>query len=493
MKDKDHLRNGGWHGAMTLIRSALALLTSLLALRILGTANYGYLVTWMSLFFVYLSLNSNAFTVLVVRLIESRQSAQDAKYTVAINSAVAFGLLSLLLLGLLELLGYLCITNITFSATQLPGDFTGLVLIMGLLTSIQIFVSLQTAVIEGGGRLDLATKSQIFGPVVICILFAINYFSNSEMSVSEYLYILCFGAAVDALVLARVRQKLKLIIFMSWPNLNSMRGLFQMLRAAGILQAASLLNLFLEPVNKFLLISFAGAPLVAAYDLAMKILYGVQHLFAAAMRVFLHMSNQGRLELGRAYAKVLILFGGPVVLAHVVGLLFVFFIAKYWADIEVNLIVIFFGIASISNLGMICITPLYMGLIARNEFLMVFKMHLLQALINVLFSCVLIPRVGLVGAAIGLLLSTLTNIYFIFANSDVERGALSDNNRDLVRLGRRVGALILILICVATWCIAEEGGVMTLCVLLSVLFYISCDEPLAKRLINYLFSKNDSK
>jgi O-antigen/teichoic acid export membrane protein len=492
MKDIDHLRNGGWHGAMALVKTILALLTSLLALRILGAVNYGYLVTWMSLFLVYLSLNSNAFTVLVVRLIDASQEGMQDKYTAAINSAASFGVVSILVLFILTLIAAVYFDGKSSNDIPLPDHFIEIVLAMGLLTTIQIWVSLQAAVIEGGGRLDLASRAQLLGPVIIFILLAINLLCNSGMGMPGYLITLCLGASVDAFALVLIRRKLKFYIFNTFPTMTSILELFHMVRAAGLLQAASLLNIFLEPINKFLLIGYGGASLVTAYDLAMKILYGVQHLFASVMRVFLHMGTQSRLDFGRTYSKVLVLFGGPVVIAHVAGLIFTFVVARYWVDIETNELVLFFSIASISNLGMILITPLYVGLIARNEFLIIFKMHLLLASVNVLFSYLLIPMWGLIGAAAGLLFATGMNIYYIFSKCSIERISLKEGSEPLTLLFRRVCILILLFSFVAIWCVEQMGGITVLCVILLIMFGFICREPLVEHLFNYLGKKNES-
>lgn len=492
MKDIDHLRNGGWHGAMAMVKTVLALLTSLLALRILGAVNYGYLATWMSLFLVYLSLNSNAFTILVVRLIDASKEGMQDKYTAAINSAASFGVVSILLLFILTLIAAVYFDGRSTNEIPLPDHFMKTILAMGLLTTIQILVSLQAAVIEGGGRLDLASRAQLLGPVIIFILIAINLLCNSGMGISGYLITLCLGASVDAFALILIRRKLKFYIFNTFPTMTSIKELFHMVRAAGVLQAASLLNIFLEPVNKFLLISYGGGSLVTAYDLAMKILYGVQHLFASAMRVFLHMGTQSRLDFGRTYSKVLVLFGGPVVIAHVAGLIFTFVLARYWVDIESNELFVFFSIASISNLGMILITPLYVGLIARNEFLIIFKMHLLLASVNVFLSYLLIPMWGLVGAAAGLLFATGMNIYYIFYKCNIERISLKESSGPLMLLFRRVCVLMLLFSCVVIWCVEQMGGMTALCVILLIMVGLTFREPLVEHLFKYLYKKDAS-
>jgi O-antigen/teichoic acid export membrane protein len=489
MADKDHLRNGGWHGALAFVRSALAMLTSLLALRLLGSSDYGHVVTWMSLFVVYLSLCTNAFTMLVVGLMDSKKTGEQHAYSEAINAAVAFSILSITLLFSILLLSVYYLIDEPQFLEQLPSRFVEVVLVMGLLTVIQIFVSLQAAVIEAEGRLDLVAKTQLIGPSVILILLLTKFFFITTMVILEYVFILCVGAVLDAVALNLVRHSLRMPIFLTVPNLSSVHGLRQMLRSGGILQAASLLNLFLEPLNKFLLNSYSEASSVATYDLAMKVLWGIQHFFASAMRVFLHIGNQGRDEVGRAYAKVLTLFGGPIILAHIVGLFFIFLVAKFWVAIEVRPILIFFTIAAASNFGMICVTPLYMGLIARSQLFIVFKMHALLAFVNVLSSLLLIPYFGLFGSAFGLFVATAINCVYIYRKCDVELAKLVNGNHALVKLWKRVGVLVSILLLTMLWCILGEENLLVLCLLLLGTVCVMWHEPLFEKLLNSFLKK----
>lgn len=58
-------RNATWSGAAAAFRAASGLINALLAIRLLGVENYGHVATALSLFVLYLSLNSTVFTVLV--------------------------------------------------------------------------------------------------------------------------------------------------------------------------------------------------------------------------------------------------------------------------------------------------------------------------------------------------------------------------------------------------------------------------------------------
>jgi O-antigen/teichoic acid export membrane protein len=75
---------------------------------------------------------------------------------------------------------------------------------------------------------------------------------------------------------------------------------------------------------------------------------------------------------------------------------------------------LFFGVATISNLGMIYVTPLYISLIGRGDLRFIFRSQTIVAVTNLMVSVVLIPQLGLLGAAFGLLCATAYNVVAIY-------------------------------------------------------------------------------
>ena len=167
----------------------------------------------------------------------------------------------------------------------------------------------------------------------------------------------------------------------------------ELLHSGSVLQATSLMNLFLEPLNKLLLVSFIGPVAVTTYDLAMKVIWGIQGLFGASMRVFLHLAHQDSETVGRTYARVISLIAVPALIMHTVGAILLSWVAHRWVDIDASQLMLFYAIATLSNLGMIFITPLYTSLISRGD-VFVFKSQAILALSNTFISIVAIPFLG---------------------------------------------------------------------------------------------------
>ncbi|SBT09340.1 membrane hypothetical protein [Candidatus Propionivibrio aalborgensis] len=479
-----HFRNASWSGLAASIKAAAGLLSALLAIRLLGAGDYGHVATWLSLFVLYLSLNSSAFTMLVVRLMAAGSDAVPIDREAATAAAVKFSICSLAFLAAATVLLSALVVRLSLAGGEPPAGFGTVILLMGLLTAIQIGVALQAAIIEGAGRLDLATKWQLVGPLAVVAVLATSFVTGIAFRADAYLTLLCVGGAIDMTLLWNARGALGLSLSLSASLAGNSSGVLQLLRSGGLLQATSLLNVFLEPVNKFLLNHFTGSASVAIYDLAMKVIWGIQHLVGAAMRVFLHIGSQDSSAVGRTFVKAIALLGVPVVTMHTAGTLFLFGVARYWMAIDGTQLMILFGVATISNLGMIFVTPLYLSLIGRHDLIFIFRVQALLAVVNVLASCVAIPLFGLVGAAIGLLVATGLNVVAIYLRCRIEAEVFNNPEVPLLRTKRRVVLAIGLLVASIAWATTGGGQPLVLLAILAGLGVMMAGEPLVSRMID---------
>ena len=471
------------------IRAATGLLGSLLAIRLLGVGHYGHLATWLSLFVLYLTLNSSAFTMLVVRLMTTVGADQAPDRGNATAAAVAFcvGSLALLASATFLLAGY--VIRLAQFGDTLPPEFGRAIVLMGLLTAIQIFVALQAALVEGAGRLDLATKSQLAGPIFIVATLVFCFLSGAFLDINKYLLLLSAGALIDGGLLWLVRRKLTLPLLLSTQTTGRMDGVVQLLRSGGVLQVSSLLTLFLEPANKFILNHFVGAAAVTIYDLAMKVIWGIQHLFGSAMRIFLHIGSQDRDAVGRNFAKVILLLGVPVVGLHIVGAVFLLWAARHWMMIDASQLMAFFGIAAISNFGMTFVTPLYLSLIGRRDLFFIFRTHLVLAVVNLLVSTAMIPLLGLVGSAFGLLVATALNVAAIYGRCGINAATFVSEEQAVSRVKYRIGAVLGLLAATIAWGTYGNDSPLAVFGILLVLAGIMVREPFVGAVLNRIVLK----
>jgi O-antigen/teichoic acid export membrane protein len=427
-------RNASWSGAAAAFRAASGLINALLAIRLLGVGDYGHVATVLSLFVLYLSLNASIFTALVVKLMSPRASDAGEDSSVMLAAASIFTVVSIVLLVIVTLL--LREFAPRFISIEPGNVFTAeirrVILLMGVLTAVQIVVALHSALIESAGRLDLSMKWQLIGPTVVLTVLAFSFFARLPISASGYVAALCGGAATDLCLLWFVKRNVIPFSLLVWPSRNRLGGLVHLLKSGGVLQATSLMSMFLEPLNKLLLNYFVGAAAVTIYDLAMKVIWGIQYLFGAAMRVFLHLGSQEEEAVGRTFSRVIALVGVPVVILHAIGALFLSWAAHHWLIIDAAQLMVFFTIATVSNLGMIYVTPLYISLIGRGDLHFIFRSHVILAGTNAVVSLALIPYMGLIGAAFGLLSATIYNVGAIYVRCKDNSGTF-DGLRNTLR------------------------------------------------------------
>lgn len=471
-------RNASWSGASAAFRAASGLINALLAIRLLGAVDYGHVATVLSLFILYLSLNSSIFTALVVKLMAPDTVSE--KHSIMLASSSIFSVISIAVLVLMTLLLREFAPRVLSiePGSILSEQIRRAILALGVLTTIQILVALHSALIESGGRLDLSMKCQLAGPAVTLTLLGVFFFAGTSITAPDYVSALCAGALTDLCLLWMVRRKEMPVPLFYWPTHKRLKGLTHLLRSGGALQATSLMGVFLEPLNKLFLNHFVGASSVTIYDLAMKVIWGIQYLFGAAMRVFLHLGSQNDESVGPAFSRVIALVGVPVLILHALGAVFLSWAAHHWVAIDAAQLLIFFSIATLSNLGMTYITPLYISLIGRGEFNFIFRSQAILAVTNMIVALALIPSMGLNGAAFGLLAATIYNVWAIYARCKAISGAFGGLGEALWGQRLRYTTTAALFAASILWGIKDGRGLLGLSVILLGLALIAVREPM---------------
>lgn len=129
-------------------------------------------------------------------------------------------------------------------------------------------------------------------------------------------------------------------------------------------------------------------------------------------------------EVDRIFNLVLTLVLVPVLAVHVVAAIFLTWVVHQWVLIgDTSQIMTFFAIATVSNLGMIYVTPPYISLIGRGDLRFIFRSQTILAVINMTASLAFIPLFGLLGAVLGLLCATAYNVVVIYRRHERLVGA----------------------------------------------------------------------
>ena len=464
---------------MTGFRAAAGLFNALLAVRLIGVENYGNVAVLLSLFMLYLSLNSSLFTVMVTRLmspavVEDVHARAQILLSVSVLTACSIAFLALATAAVF------CMDPSGLGLSKFQAMDMAF-LAMGGLVSMQILAALQAGIIEASGRLDLAMRAQMLGPFLLLLMLCIGYLQHFSLNALDYVLMLCVSASVDLGLLWAIRRHvLRLMVLRTGAHASTAR-LIELFRSGGVLQATTLMNLFLEPLNKFLLNHFVGPIAVTAYDLIMKVIWGIQGLFAAAMRVFLHIGQQHGQAVGRAYSKAIALAATPVLIAHTVGAILLYWVAHRWVNMDAEQLIIFFAIATLSNLGMLFVMPAYTSLISRGDMMFIFKSQAILALVNTTSSLLAIPFLGLLGAALGLLIATAYNAAAIYKRHGQLVGPFEGGKNISKRVVARFTITLLLFVLTLSMYFLGEPAVAWTITLLVCLLAIGATEPLTLR------------
>jgi O-antigen/teichoic acid export membrane protein len=203
----------------------------------------------------------------------------------------------------------------------------------------------------------------------------------------------------------------------------------------------------------------------------MKVIWGIQGLFGAAMRVFLHLADQDGETVGRTYTRVISLIVVPALIMHTVGAILLSWVAHRWVDINASQLMLFYAIATLSNLGMIFVTPLYISLISRGDLAFILRSQITLALTNIVASTLLIPLMGLKGAAFGLFTACLYNVIAVYKRHDFLFGApvgLLSSIRSLCWRMSLMAGLFLLAILLGRGEAANELGMIAILTIIAV-------------------------
>lgn len=482
-------RNASWSAVASAYRSGVGLLSAFLAVRLLGAENYGNIAALISVFALYLSLISAVFIVLIAKLMAPDNTAGTSDKTILFVAANVLTILSVV-----GVLGFALLLSIFAPEFQESGAISrgfwayaqSGAFFLGILTALQIYSALNSAMIESAGRLDAAMKSQMLGPTVVLIGLLVLFSTQSQVAVTMYLLLLCAGAAADMMMLWAARRVL-ILERLSLDHLpQAMKRIPDLLKSGSAIQFSAFMNIFLEPLNKLTLNHFAGGMAVTSYDLAMKVIWGIQGLFGAVMRVFLHLSSHGADVIVRSYVRVMTLIAVPALAAHALGALLLSFAIHHWVGVEQDQMMAFFGVATLSNLVMIYITPLYMSLIGKDDRRFLFQNQLRLTISNVAASLLLIPMFGLIGAAVGLFCAALYNSAAIYIRFQKVIGPAGNIRHVLASRLWSFSVAAMLLITSLFLGATREMNMLAFAAIAGGLFLLVAKEPITAELIRRL-------
>lgn len=483
-------RHASWGGVSAAIRLVFGVGNLFLAIRLAGADSYGYLALMLSVTAFYVALVNSVHTIAVTRAAEYGRTVEAAAGRLRLFSAVwLVTLLSVAVLVLCALpLGAAFIRTLVY-----PGDdavvvqqLADLRMLVIALAACQLLVAGNVAVIEGLGRFDLAARAQIFGPPATFMLLAAGFVTKTSLDIVDVGWSYLLGVMLELAVTSwtRLRMGYRRALL---PSLQATGLIPDLLRHGLMLQGASLVNIFFDPFNKFLLNHFVGPASVTAYEIATKIVAGIRGLFGGAFRVFLQLSDRLSADGGEDYLKVLRYGMVPAMLMHGAGCVLMVLLNRFWLGAELKELSLFYFLLIPSSIGIIFASPLYGALIGIRDLAFIFRMHVNLAVLNLLASSLLIPFLGLYGAGVGLTLTTAYNAAAEYRRYICKIGPILGLRMEVGRLkGRFVGSALLTLVALSAGYAIQDA--MTLLALEAVVMVgfaaLFMMEPLTARMVS---------
>lgn len=483
-------KNASWSAVSAAYRSGVAVLSVLIAVKLLGPERYGNISALLALFTLWLSLTSGVFMILVAKLMVPNSNigpTVKSELFAAANLLAIGAAFALMVIAFFLTIFAPTIKGSVFLNTNFWDYARNHSILLGIISVFQIYSSLNSAIIESSGRLDLAMRSQMLGPSVILTGLAVWFFLYDELEVMKYILLLCAAAMADMLLLWVIRQIYTQERFLLQHLPRAMHQIPGLLKSGSAIQFSAFMNIFLEPLNKLILNHFAGGAGVASYDLAMKAIWGLQGLFGAVMRVFLHLTGQGSNVIAGTFVRMMTLVSIPIIAAHAAGALFLSLVLHFGIELERSEIMIFFGIAALSNLGMIFITPLYISLIGQDDRRFLFQNQLRLTVCNLIASFTLIPLFGLIGASLGLFCASFYNTIAIYRRFQSVIGPIEKVEDIVVTRPWTYFAAAVLLICSLIFGAWPILYINIFVVIIIALIIVVAKEPIVPEILKRIF------
>jgi O-antigen/teichoic acid export membrane protein len=262
------------------------------------------------------------------------------------------------------------------------------------------------------------------------------------------------------------------------------------------LQGSRLINVFFDPFNKFLLNFYVGPASVSTYEIAMKIIFGIQGLFGGAFRTFLQLTNKMSTDGAADYLKSLRFGLVPALLLHGIGGVFIVAITHFWLSSEISHLPLFYLLLVPASMTIIFIAPIYFALIGIRDLNFIFKMNFNLAVMNLIGSLILIPVWGIYGAAMGFTIAILYNAFMEYKRYLLMIGEIPMLKQEIkILLVPLVTGLLITLIILLIGGFIDNKLTLTISIVLSTSFLllILFREPLIKRFyinaLTYLSAK----
>jgi O-antigen/teichoic acid export membrane protein len=493
-------KNASWGGISAAIRLVFGMANLFLAIRLVGSTAYGYIALMFSVAMIYLTFINSIHTIAVTHAAELKKSDTSShNELLKLFSAVwIFTVIACVFITALAFIfGDVFIHNFVYwGNNQALSDqlSTTLLLVLNLLI-LQLLNASNVAIIESLGRFDLAAKAQVFGPVLAFFLYAAIFVISKTSLIHEIVLIAVLAALLDVIFTTIVRWKMGyLSAYM--PQESSLKLIPTLFEQGLSLQGSRLVNVFVDPFNKYLLNLFAGPASVTVYEVVMKVITGIQGLFGGAFRTFLQLTNEMRNNSGQEYIKSLRYGLLPALLLHAIAGVIIIYVNAFWFSKDTALLPTLLYLMIPASTVIIFIAPLYFALIGIRDLKFIFQMNLNLAILNIIGSLIFIPLIGVLGCAIGFSAAIFLNALLEYRRYVAKVGNISELGKEMNLLKPKlilITAMSLCSLIVQQISVLSSSSITIQTLILISLTYMLLKEPLAIRMFERLIASRPMK
>ena len=197
------------------------------------------------------------------------------------------------------------------------------IILAGMIVVMSFIAQTINSILSGIGRMDIANINDIIGKIIgsiVSVIFIYNGYGIFGLligSITEFLIILIIASTLSILILGFVPYNIKLI------KRNKIR---ETILFGGTLAVGSLLAMFLEPFNRFVLGQYVGLSTATVYDVASRVVVQTRGILEAAFRSFVPQSSTyynmgyvGKLKnMSKLSVRLICFLGVPILLTLII-------------------------------------------------------------------------------------------------------------------------------------------------------------------------------
>lgn len=271
------------------------------------------------------------------------------------------------------------------------------ILFAGVIVVVSFLAQTINSILSGIGRMDLANINDIIGKLVgsvISVIFIYKGYGISGLligSISECLIILFIALTSSIMILRFVPYKI---------NMIKITRIRETIFFGGTLAVGSLLAMFIEPFNRFVLGQYVGLSTATVYDVSSRAVVQTRGILEAGFRSFVPQSStyyiKGHIiklrEMSKLSVRFICFLGVPILLVLII---WAPELISMWLKIEMPNMSYAIRIMAFSYIFSLMVSPAYYLFMGIGKKEICFRVYFIFSILN-LFLVFLIMLLGFI-------------------------------------------------------------------------------------------------